>query len=533
MKPTSSHWADLAAHKVVREIGNQDLYTCASGITPSGVIHLGNFREAVTVDFIQRALKKMGKTTRSIHSWDDFDTLRKVPVNFPNQEMLEKHLRQPICDVPDPYEKSASYAEHNCQIFEKELAAVGIYPEFLYQHKKYRSGEYAQSIRTALENRKEIAAILNEHRTSKLAEDWVPTSIYCTKCNKDEMAWQRYDGEWNYSYKCSSCSHEETADIRQMKNIKLGWRVDWPMRWDFEKVDFEPGGKDHSSEGSSYDTGKVIAKKVWNKEPPTYQQYDFVMMKGGSGKMSSSKGELLTLSLALEVYEPEVIRWIFANQRPNTDFSIAFDEDVIKVYDEFDRCEKTAFDQEPEKKADKWLKNKRTYELSLLTGEMPETKPTRVGFRELTGRLQICDRDVERCLKKFYSSEVKTEQDRTLFRIRCKKAAAWLDKYAEDGFKYSIRTEAWQRPTCEHGELKDKALGALVAITSAEDFSTMVAKDLNQKIYDDVIRAVEIEPKVFFQDVYQHLIGRDQGPRLPSFLLEIGAERLQKLLSRG
>jgi lysyl-tRNA synthetase class 1 len=530
MKPTSSHWADLAAHRVVRELGDQQTYTCASGITPSGVIHLGNFREAVTVDFIQRALQKMGKTTRSIHSWDDFDTFRKIPVNFPKQEMLEGYLRQPICDVPDPFEKSSSYAEHNCKIFEAELAAVGIKPEFLYQHKKYRSGEYAQSIRTSLERRSEIAEILNVHRTSKLGDDWLPTSVYCSSCNKDEMEWQRYGGEWEYSYKCSSCGHEETADLREMKNIKLGWRVDWPMRWEFEKVDFEPGGKDHSSEGSSYDTGKVISTKIWDKKPPIYQQYDFVMMKGGSGKMSSSKGELLTLSLALEVYEPEIVRWIFANQRPNTDFSIAFDEDVIKVYDEFDRCEDQAFGSEPEKKADKWLKNKRTYELSLLTAEMPQTKPSRIGFRELTGRLQICDRDIERCHSKFYADQVQTEQDKKLFNLRCSKALAWLDKYAEESFKYSIRSSQWSRPEVDDAELKNKALAALRGIVCSDGFAAMAPKELNQKIYDDVVRGVEIDAKVFFQDVYQHLVGRDQGPRLPAFLLEIGAEKLKSLL---
>jgi lysyl-tRNA synthetase class 1 len=254
------------------------------------------------------------------------------------------------------------------------------------------------------------------------------------------------------------------------------------------------------------------------------------MMKGGSGKMSSSKGELLTLSLALEVYEPETIRWIFASQRPNHDFSIAFDEDVIKVYDEFDRCEKEAYAPEPEKKADKWLKNKRTYELSLLNGEMPAAQPARVGFRELTGRLQTCDLDIERCLQRFYSKEVISEESKNLFRLRCGKAIAWLDKYADDSFKYTIRSSPWNRPASDGDELKNKALSALKKIIESDAFSTISPKDLNQKIYDDVIRGVEIDPKVFFQDVYMHLIDRDQGPRLPSFLLEIGPERLHELL---
>src|SRR5437868_10393535 len=48
---------------------------------------------------------------------------------------------------------------------------------------------------------------------------------------------------------------------------KLLWRVDWPMRWAFEGVDYEPGGKDHSSMGGSFDTGSEIVRQVWKREP--------------------------------------------------------------------------------------------------------------------------------------------------------------------------------------------------------------------------------------------------------------------------
>ena len=275
--------------------------------------------------------------------------------------MLKKHLREPISRVPDPFGKSESYAAHNIKYFEDQIDKVGIKPEFLYQSKRYGAGMYAEGMRKALENKETIKSILNEHRSTPLADDWLPTTIYCEKCDRDEMEYQRYDGEWDYAYKCSSCGHEAVTDIRKTSNLKLNWRTDWPMRWAFEKVDFEPGGKDHSSEGGSFDTGKRIVKQVWEMNAPQYLQYDFVMIKGGTGKMSSSKGELLTLNEAFKVYEPQMVRWLFANQRPNHDFSIAFDEDVIKTYDEFDRAEKAALGPKPEKLG-KWPLLRRVYE---------------------------------------------------------------------------------------------------------------------------------------------------------------------------
>jgi lysyl-tRNA synthetase, class I len=50
MKTTTGHWADEAAAKIVFEKGEKELYTCASGITPSGTVHIGNFREIISVD---------------------------------------------------------------------------------------------------------------------------------------------------------------------------------------------------------------------------------------------------------------------------------------------------------------------------------------------------------------------------------------------------------------------------------------------------------------------------------------------------
>lgn len=89
------HWADRMASKIIAEKGSLDTYTCASGITPSGTVHIGNFREIITVDLVARALRDRGKNVRFIYSWDDYDVFRKVPANMPAPELLEKYLRFP------------------------------------------------------------------------------------------------------------------------------------------------------------------------------------------------------------------------------------------------------------------------------------------------------------------------------------------------------------------------------------------------------------------------------------------------------
>ena len=339
MKPITRHWADEAAAKIIFEKGEKELYTCASGITPSGSVHIGNFREIISVELVVRALRDMGKNVRFIYSWDDYDVFRKVPQNMPKQDVLEKHLRFPITMVPDPWERDANYARHHEVDVEKALPVVGINPEYIYQSDQYRASRYAQGISKALEKQEFLKGTLDKFRDEehKIQGQWWPVSVFCDNCNKDETNIEGWDGQWGLSYSCRSCGHAETSDIQSAKGIKLVWRVDWPMRWEFEKVDFEPAGKDHHSQGGSFDTARHISKSVYGWDAPITFQYDFIGIKGSPGKMSSSKGNVIGLSDVLKVYTPELTRYLFAGTRPNSEFTISFDLDVIKIYEDYDK----------------------------------------------------------------------------------------------------------------------------------------------------------------------------------------------------
>ena len=164
----SLHWADQFAQNIIREKGKKKRYTVASGITPSGTIHIGNFREIITVDLISRALKDAGKQVRFIYSWDDYDVFRKVPGNMLKKDMLKKHLRMPIIDIPDPFGTEKSYARHHEVNVEKDVAEVGIFPEYVYQSNKYRKKDYNKEIKIALKNTKKIQDILNKYRKEPL-----------------------------------------------------------------------------------------------------------------------------------------------------------------------------------------------------------------------------------------------------------------------------------------------------------------------------------------------------------------------------
>ncbi len=518
---SSVHWADLAAENIIREKGDKKSYTVAAGITPSGTVHIGNFREIITVDLVKRALEKRKKKVRFIYSWDDYDVFRKVPKGMPRPEELEKFLRKPIVDTPDTFGCHRNYAAHHQAAVEEDVSKVGIFPEFIYQHQKYRNGDYADQIKVALENNDKIKEILNKYREEPLPSGWLSISIFCEKCGKDAVTELKWRGGYDVEYACE-CGHQEKIDFRKKPIVKLKWRVDWPMRWAYEKVDFEPGGKDHSTVGGSFDTGKQIVKEVWKREAPTYVMYDFIRVKGGAGKMSSSSGETVALRDVLEVYEPEIIRYLFAGTRPNREFAISFDADVLKIYEDFDRCERSYFGagKAGGKEAEK---QKVAYELSCL-GKIPGTMPYQPGFRHLTTLLQVHRLDVEKTIG-YFEKELKNEPDRRRLKTRAECARRWLQKYAPEEFRFTLQEKCLATLAAEEKKILKLLAGKLLE----KEWTDM---ELHEEIYI-LCKNQGFPPADFFKLAYKVLINKERGPRLASFILALGKEKAAGLFKNA
>ena len=525
MTKKSTHWADITADKIIREKGEKDVYVCASGITPSGTVHIGNFREIISVELVVRALREKGHNVKFIYSWDEYDVFRKVPANMPEQEKLAECLRQPITLVPDVLGDEESYARANEKRLEVLLPIVGVTPEYIYQAAEYRKGRYAQGMKTALEKKESIRAILDEHRTTPLADDWMPVSVFCTNCHRDTTKVSGWDGDWSVEYSCESCGHSESLDLRETGAVKLPWRIDWPMRWKEEGVDFEPAGKDHHSEGGSFDTAEMVVEQIYDGTPPVSFQYDFIRIKGRGGKISSSTGEVVSLSDVLEVYQPEVVRYLFAGTRPNTEFAISFDLDVLKIYEDYDKCERAYYNKpESEKALKKWEKQARIYELSQV-GAPEASMPYQIQIRHLCNLLQIQSGDIDKVIETL--GDVSDEQIPRL-RQRAECAWNWVKTFAPEDFRFSVKTS-----DDELIEVSDAEALALSMIAEAvrDKMDSMEEKEFSTNIYDAAEKN-GLESAQLFPVVYQALIGKEKGPRLVSFLYSIGSSRVYDLLSR-
>ena len=133
------HWSEKIAKDIIKRSPDKEEYVCAAGISPSGSIHIGNFRDIATSYFVYKALIKQGKKARLLFSWDEFDRFRKVPVNVKEvAPELENEIGKPYVDVKDPYGCCSSYAEHFEKEFEASLSRFGVKVDFRRQSENYR-----------------------------------------------------------------------------------------------------------------------------------------------------------------------------------------------------------------------------------------------------------------------------------------------------------------------------------------------------------------------------------------------------------
>ncbi len=484
-------WADEIADNIIKQKGNKKEYVCASGIGVSGILHIGNFRDAITTDLVVRALKDKGKKVRFIYSWDDFDRFRKVPVGVPKE--FEKYLGMPVSDIPSPFKKGESYTEYFEKEFIEELKKVGIDPEFISQSSMYKKCKYAKLIKKAIEKRKEIMKILNKYRKEALKKDWYPVTVYCEECKKDftKILEAKDYVVW---YECS-CGHKGKIDFSKKGVIKAPWRVDWPMRWFYEKLDFEPGGADLGAAGGSMTTSDEIVKKIFNYEPPFHTYYEWIKIKGGK-EFSGSSGNALTINDVLEVYEPEILRYLFVGTKPKTGFQISFDNDVIKIYEDYDDLEKRYY----EKRVN--AREKRIYEMCQL--KLSKKKPDKESFRHLITLLQI--------------GKVEAKDKK-----RAEKVRNWLDKYAEESMKFEVQTKVLV-------ELNEKEKQAMIKL---KNVLKNMKKPTEQKLFDsfyEICKDVGVTNTEFFRTAYRVILDKQRGPRLATLILAVGKNKIVKLL---
>ncbi|CAL9305056.1 Lysine--tRNA ligase [Streptomyces sp. SudanB148_2056] len=542
----------------------------ASGLSPSGPIHLGNLREVMTPHLVADEIRRRGYQVRHLISWDDYDRYRKVPAGVPGvDETWAEHIGKPLTSVPAP--KGSPYpnwAEHFKAAMVESLAELGVEFDGISQTEQYTSGVYREQILHAMKHRGDIDAILAQYRTKKApakkqqqkpvdeaeleaaegsgaaAEDdgssgsagYFPYKPYCGNCEKDLTTVTSYDDDsTELTYSCTSCGFSETVRLNEFNRGKLVWKVDWPMRWAYEGVIFEPSGVDHSSPGSSFQVGGQIVG-IFGGEQPIGPMYAFVGISG-MAKMSSSKGGVPTPADALKIMEPQLLRWLYARRRPNQSFKVAFDQEIQRLYDEWDRLEAKVADGSA-LPADVAAHSRAVRTAS---GELPRT-PRPLPYRTLASVADITaghEDQALRILSDLDPANPLASLDEA--RPRYDKAEAWINTHVPADQRTIVRdepdTELLKSLDEQGRESLRLLLDGLAGNWSLDGLTHLVygvpkvqagfSADATPKELPAEIKTAQ---RSFFALLYQLLVSRDTGPRLPTLLLAVGQDRVRHLL---
>ncbi|HIU46372.1 MAG TPA: lysine--tRNA ligase [Candidatus Fimadaptatus faecigallinarum] len=512
-------WAENIAKQIIARRPDKDEYVCAAGISPSGSIHIGNFRDIATSYFVVQALRGMGRKARLLFSWDEFDRLRKIPVNVASvRGDMEQYVGMPYVDVPNPFGDALgakTYAGYFEQEFMDSVNAFGIDMDYRYQASMYRSGKYTDMILKAIARRREIYDILSRHRTQPATEaernEFYPVSIYCAHCGRDTTRIVSISEDNTVAeYECA-CGHHASFDFKSDFNCKLNWKIDWPMRWMYEGVDFEPGGKDHAAPHGSYDTSKDISREIFGYEPPLFQGYEFIGIRGTTGKMSGSSGLNLTPGALLKIYQPEVILWLYAKTEPMKAFDFCFDDGILRQYGEFDRM-LTRYNEGTADDAVKAIMDS-----CLIRGR--NVQPVPMNLLIQIGSVVNFDVPLLEAVLRKNGTPYTYDQ----FKDRLDRARYWLEVCAPDQV-YRLRSvRNWEVYNSLEAD-QQREIDRLCANLKARDYTL---DELNAMIYAIPldVRQADVGDKekkklqtTFFKNVYRLLLGREQGPRLYLFL---------------
>ena len=501
-------WASAAADKIISTHPDESMYTSAAGISPSGVVHFGNFRDVVTAHLAREALKAKGKGSRLIFSWDNFDRFRKVPAGIP--ESFAEHIGKPLSKIPDPFGEFASYAERFQKPFIEAMEKLGIEIEYRDQTALYESGIYDEAIFEALRQREKIADVLLSFMSEKAKgekgidsdeyrKNYYPISVYSRFSGKDTTKVLSFDGVSTITYLCLDSGKEDTVDLAKDHIAKLSWKIDWPMRWRHEGVVFEPGGHDHASPGGSFDVGSVISREIFKYEPPFFVEYKFVGIQGQGSKMSGSKGNAISPLELLEIYEPELLKWLYFRKSPDQSFELAFNTEIYRQYDEYD-------------------------------AEHPEIKA--IPFRQAVGFGQVVQWQEDKLATVLAALGLDYDSKSVARRLPLGKN--WLNKYNPDEaivLNNSINTEYANSLT----DIRNERINRLKVELEKNKEATI--EELDELVYgipkspDLSEEELKKEQRAFFKDVYNLLIGKDTGPRLGTFLWAADREQVLRLLS--
>ena len=487
-----------------------------TGFGPSGLPHIGTFAEIARTTWVRHAFEHLTSwPTRLIAFSDDMDGLRKVPLNMPQPEMLQENLGRPLCRIPDPFGQCESYSAYMNNELNEFLNRYGFDYSFQSSLEAYTRGDFNEGLAVILGRVDEIKAVILPTMSEEKRKGWSPFFPICESCGRIySTRVTAYHPQKNaIDYICDrqeglvkSCGHTATTSIFDGK-VKVGWKVDWALRWYAYDVGYEMYGKDLIESANL--SGKIL--RLMGKQPPAGFFYELFLDEEGK-KISKSVGKGLTID-SWTSYAPleSLLFYIFQNPKQAKRLFWGI---VPKSVDDF-LAGLSGYDRlDSNKKPDSTI-----WHLFNRGAEVPAYRTT-ITFSLINNLIAAIGADdielITGYLKRYDPS---VDENAEIIEDLINKATHYYRDFILPNKKYRPATEDEKKML---GELRDR-----LAAAETED-----EKEL-QTIPFDVAREFDVPAGSFFKIFYEVLLGQERGPRFGTFTRLVGKERVLGLLDRA
>ncbi|MBI5225222.1 lysine--tRNA ligase [Candidatus Micrarchaeota archaeon] len=516
------HWADQLAEKIIERAGKEGgeaNVKCQQ--TPSGGKHIGNLNDVARAYFPFKAAEKKGLKITFVHTTDDRDPLKDVPLKLPDlqgkfhlsKDLMDMapYLGMPLCRVPDPFKCCKNWSAHFTKVWMDGVNLLGMHPTLYYVNKLYEEGKFEPYILKLFEKVEKAGKLVAKFQATK-SENYIPFDAICSSCgrlaNIDSFDLKTHKvhfvcgGKSIKAKKSEGCGFIGEVD---WKEGKLQWRFEWPALWGIFKTTYEPFGKDHFE--GSWKSGMEIMREIYDLEPPIPFVYEFFLVNGQ--KMSASKGNVYLVQDMLKIMEPEAFLFYYT-KRPEKQRDLELSR-IWALLDEFDSAEKVYFGKEQERTENRDENTKRMYELAV--EKKPDEYSRRIPYQFGASIVQLFNE--EQCiaiLKRM--NHVETEKEVELAKARLKLCKNWVELYAPLDAKVHVLSENEAKAQLEKLSANQ--------IKSLQQFGEYYQKERDSDKQQEEIKKIALENSIsiqdFFKAAYQIFIGKERGPKLLPFL---------------
>lgn len=512
---TYKEWPFVEAQRILSRLSRagKSSVVAETGYGPSGLPHIGTFGEVARTSFVLQALGAISpQVSASIVAFsDDMDGLREVPKNLPNAQMLQEHLGKPLTSIPDPFGEERSFAHYMNKKLREFLDSFGFRYQFASSTDKYASGAFDDGLRRVMEHYEEVSDLFRATIAEEKRAAWSPFFPICERCSRIySTRVTGYDPKaCTISYVCdvdspgkySACGHSATTSILGGK-CKVGWKVDWALRWYCLGVDYEMHGEDLLE--SARLSSRIV--KVLGGEPPELFKYELFLDENGK-KISKKIGNGVSLEQWLR-YAPvdSLLYFMYLKPQQAKRMGLPLLPEIIDQYLELVE----SWDGSEDSPVPFISRLSSKGHAGKLSGQKVVTYSL---ILELILALNQDDPRIVRDYLLKYQPDIAGN-------------VAYYEHLIEDALAYYCDVMLPGRKSEEAGHDLDEALGALRdLLVQLRDTGAVPDADSLQTQAFQVSKDRGLTMKDWFRTLYRVFLGQSQGPRIGSFIALLGFDK--------